>query len=119
MLPSRHSEGPRDHVWSDDTSVEEHRLETRTLIWIKCGRAQPWQTASDAIAPVRCTYMAQALRSRIVTATETTIDPTIPSPFEKKKNMGTSALDNGGRRAMFLDQSRRALPRLAGRVPNA
>jgi hypothetical protein len=33
------------------------------------------------------TYIAQALRSTSVTRTETTIDPTIPSPFEKKKNM--------------------------------
>ena len=46
--------------------------------------------------------MAQALRSKSVTTTETTIDPTIPSQFEKKKNMATSALDNGGRGFVFL-----------------
>jgi hypothetical protein len=32
-------------------------------------------------------YIAQALRSKSVTTTETTIDPTIPSQFEKKRNM--------------------------------
>ena len=61
----------------------------------------PWLTASGACR-VCGAYMAQALRSTSVTKTEMTIDPTIPSPFEKKKNMATSALDNGGRRAMFL-----------------
>ena len=47
-----------------------------------------WTSSAEDLAA----YMAQALRSRSVTRTETTIDPTIPKPFEKKKNMATSAL---------------------------
>src|SRR5215211_3310883 len=46
-------------------------------------------------------YIPHALSSRRVTITETRMEPTIPSPFEKKKNIRHLGWDNEGRLCAF------------------
>ncbi|MFL5095296.1 MAG: hypothetical protein ACJ8ES_08320 [Xanthobacteraceae bacterium] len=48
-----------------------------------------------------CRYIPHALSSRRVTITETRMEPTIPSPFEKKKNIRHLGWDNEGRLCAF------------------
>ena len=55
-------------------------------------------------------YIPQALRSRSVTRTDTTMEPMRPSPFEKKKNMYDLHGDNREQLQMFPSASVSTLP---------